>query len=191
MSDATDNLTPETFDLLEVVSGIAYPEDEIVLYLDEVSLHALAKAREIVDTLEGDEAAKVNEKIKALEAAIEENAYTFNLKGVSPDFEKEARKSARSRYPDRKQDVQGFKVPVPTEEQNDYFEAIVLAANIQSIRQHRTGAVIPQPDVDTLQKFLARAPRGQANRLVDAINGLKVDSAKFEAAIGDDFLAKP
>lgn len=202
-----EQLAPDTFDFLGVLSGISYPEDTVVISLDEGAAHLIEKIENSSsqEDIDPDTRDKMNEKVASAREALRRTTLRFYLRGFDSDTVKTLNKVAKNKFPDRKMEVNGMKIPVPTPEQEEYATALTVAAFTHKVEQVSTGAIDERPffpdDPDgtkaiiayaeKLSKFLGKIPESQSLKLRQACNELSLSAEAFEDAIGDDFLAKP
>lgn len=188
----SENLTPETFNVLDVLSGVAYPSTTITLHLNEEAARLVNQLREKVEVEYSDTEvpADLSSALAEAREALEATKLTFHLRGISTEVERNCRAKAKAKFPDKKQNVNGMQIAVPTEEQETFFQQLVIAAHCQQI-VNGEGKIHTAPDVEVIEQFYYRAPFSQVQKLIEAVNSLKVDAGEFEAAVSDDFLAKP
>lgn len=186
----SENLTPETFNVLDVLSGVAYPKTTITLHLNEEAARLVNQLRDQIDNeYNGEAPADIVAALTEAREALEATKLTFHLKGIPTQMETSCRARAKAKFPDKKQSMNGMEFPVPTEEQEEFFKQLIIAAHCEQI-VNGAGQVHTAPEVDAIEKFYYHAPFSQVQKLIEAVNSLKVDAEEFEAAVSDDFLAK-
>lgn len=183
-----DYLSPETFNFLDVLSGVAYPEDEVTIHTNESLAYQIEKLKELRDSSDSEEEVhKFEALIQEKRAELKNYEYIFHLKGVSQEVREDLRRAAKQKHADRPQEVSGMKIKVPTEDQNDWYETLLIQAQVVKIVQARNGAVDAAPSADVIHAFRKKSPASQVLKLVKAVSALVVSTDKFEDSINETF----
>lgn len=185
-------ITEENFDFLAVVTGKAYPQDEVTLNFAEEIAYEVAKLEKLIasqtDATPEDVARReeLEDKLNQLHKAMEPYKLTFIIRGVPHSTVLEPlRKQYKEKYPDEKKDVGGFPIEVPHKDFNYYYTLAENHAHIQAVRNHegKTRTIT----IAEFEKLATDAPKSQYNKLIEAINKLSVEARFFEQQVDEDF----
>lgn len=183
-------LNPETFNVADMFTGVAYPKDTVKVYTNEEPAYRLAAlnkriAREIADEGVRDELS--DEAVKLL-AEVNKYRYTFHLTGIGEDTLKAIVEKARQAHPSK---YGTFGQELPNPEQDEYFNNLLWAVHTEKI-EAPNGAVIVAPGDDQMKIIRGNLPRTQQAKIKDAIDAFSTGSAAgFEAAAQEaDFLSQ-
>lgn len=184
------DLNPETFNVAEMFTGVAYPKEVVSVYTNEepaYRLDALNKRilREIADEGARDE---LSEQATALLAEVNKYRYKFYLTGVSRDSLKMIVDKARQDFPN---EFGTFGQILPNPEQDEHFNNLLWAIHTEKI-EAPNGAIIAGPDESQMKIIRGNLPTSQQKKITDAIDNFTEGSAAgFEAAAQEsDFLSQ-
>ena len=188
--------SPNVFSFSEVLQGRGYPRDEVTVFLDEQTAHTIAKLETQAAGMDsGEKFDAVTKQVSVLRKKLAATAYTFKLTGISQDMKETVLKSAQEKFPTKYDSNKNFltggidRTEKPNPERDRYFSSVLYQAHVEQIVAP-DGAVNTAPDSETMDDFLRKAPESQVMRFLDAVHGLQVTAATFEAATNEDFLAK-
>lgn len=193
-------LTKETFSFFEVLSEIAYPTDEVTLYMNENAARKFQKlAAELDDpetTAERTEA--IYPEIQKVSQEVRDSAYVFHLRGVSDDRLTDVKTLADKEFKDKRKQRKvasgGLESYLPESEQMayaKYFSAVLISLHVEQVVESRTGRIMTAPDANEIAFLMDKAPTHEKGKLHTAIESLKVSASEFERSIDEGFLAKP
>lgn len=101
-----EELDYKTFDLVEVLSGRAYPETEVEVYFDENLGFTIQKVREAIDEAdrrgEDETASKLQKELDSLVEQVADAKYTVHLKGVDESKKKAILRDVREEFPPKR-----------------------------------------------------------------------------------------
>lgn len=184
-------LNPETFDVADMFSGVAYPKDTVAVYTNEepaYRLDALNKriAREIANEGARDD---LSEQAVKLLGEVNKYRYTFHLTGIGEDTRKAIAEKAINEYPNK---YGTFGQVLPNSEQDEYFNNLLWAVHTEKI-EAPNGAIIAAPDDSQMKIIRGNLPLTQQAKIKAAIDAFSTGSAAgFEAAAQEaDFLSRP
>lgn len=187
-----DFLTPEKFNFLDVLSGIAYPEDTVTIHTNEALAYQIVKLEELRKDAElaedEDSVSKYDALLSEKRSELKNHEYEFHLRGISVEHKKDLRRAAKQKHADRKQTVQGVDLKLPSDDQNDWYATLVLHAQVVKIVQVSNGAVDDSPSPEVIHAFRNKAPQGEIMRLTQAVQGLVVAAEDFEGSLNETFL---
>lgn len=221
MSDQTPEelakagLTRKTFKFADAIRDRSYPEEEVDVYLDEVTAYKLldlynkgtdiSQRLNLLSNTDGAlteklaaleaEREQIEEDRKALTAKIGESKYIFTVRGVEPGFYDDIKVKATEDYPveydEYVNDVTGARVKeeIPSLEREKLLENLTWQGHIVKITAP-DGAVDIAPDLETIGGARKIIPTASRAHIVNAIE--KVDMAvDWYATLADEvFLAK-
>lgn len=183
-------LNPETFNVADMFTGIAYPKDTVAIYTNEDAgyrLDALNRriAKEIANEGARDELSAEAEKLLA---EVNKSRYVFHLTGISEDTLKTIVDKARQEHPSK---FGTFGQELPNPEQDEYFNNLLWAVHTEKI-EAPNGAIIAGPDDAQMKIIRGNLSRTQQAKVKAAIDNFTTGSAAgFEAAAQEiDFLSQ-
>lgn len=198
MSDANieEELQPDTFNFLDVLSERSYPKDKVSVYLDEGSAYQAKLTRRMIEDAKTEaEIKKLEKLLKGYADKVKASEYVFHLTGVSSERAENVFELAKEKYPvetrTRKTSsgsLEQYEIPSP--DRNEYLGYLMLWIYVDAI-ESPDGKIHAAPDVENIIQFAKKAPQSQVEKVANAIANLRVSSEAFEDAIDDDFLAKP
>lgn len=184
------DLDARTFDFYAAAAGATTPEDEVAIYLDSKSAHALHKLEQKLDSPFGyrgpDETEdEYKERIKSVETEIaslreklKSDKVTVSLKGLLPGALDELRTILDSEF--------GEGVDSPTKDKR--WAAMLLASHIVKMTDS-SGAVDNSTwDADRVEQLMVMIPKESTARLLSSVQELVGDTQFFaEAETSPDF----
>lgn len=183
-------LNPETFNVADMFTGVAYPKESVSVYTNEGPAYRLATlnkriAREIANEGAHDE---LSEQAVALLKEVNKYRYVFHLTGIGQDTLKAIADKARAEHPSK---YGTFGQELPNPEQDEYFNNLLWAVHTEKI-EAPNGAIIAAPDDAQMKIIRGNLPLSQQAKIKKAIDGFATGSADgFEAAAQEaDFLSQ-
>lgn len=180
----------KTFDLVEALSGQAYPEKEIQVSLDSKTAAEIAVTNRKLDTLDPD-----SEEFKALEDKLVElikklrsEMYTLTIKGVPNEVR---RNILLNVYGELENIPESKRTQVQTYEAEEKVTFKTWAAHIVKIT-NPDGAVRTSLTDKEAERLFNALPGFSRNLVIETINEMEeITTAGFEIAITDlDFLSE-
>lgn len=179
-----------TFQLTNVLKRRGFPEEQVVVYLDEDSAHELVALNRQMETIarspeKTDETIAAYNTLEALADEMAENvrnsALTFHLRGISPGHIEQTRKNIVKEFGQEPEDQQ---------EADDALAHEWIAAHIIRVT-NAEGAVderlFKRADVEELEQLL---PSSEYAKIDRTVNNLSFRSAYIEQATDAGFLLK-
>lgn len=127
----------KTFDVLEALTGSAYPTDEVTVYKAPVALYkyAVLQAEANAET-DGEKVNEIDARLAELREEIKASALKFTLRGFAPRISREIMKQARAQ----------FKVPEGADLENydeawEWLNHKTVAESLVKIEKVATGEV--------------------------------------------------
>jgi hypothetical protein len=188
---------PGKFNILEVINERGYPEDEIVVYLNETIAY---KAAMVKTEMEATDAA--DKKYKTLEAELDklveqlqDSKYVFSIKGISEGKREELYKLSVNKYPLEYSETKNAftgevkKEKIESEERDELFTSLLWSAHIVKITAPNGDVQenLSPEDADTLRKSIPLASNAALNK---AMENIRAATAVFMMSVDEDFLAK-
>jgi len=95
----SDELDIETFDVLDAVKNVTYPEDDCKLYMDQGAAARLIEAQSIINsTLDNDVAADLEKEAQKAYQELQATSLTFHLRGLSRGLITAVNKRVEAKY---------------------------------------------------------------------------------------------
>lgn len=185
------DVNPKTFDLAAVLSGNAYPKDEIAVYLSEEAGYRVYKInREIAAaTISGDTGKLESLQEDFVKAAKETEKYRYivHITGASRQDRKKVVEEVIEKYPI---ETNAFGQMKPNAEADDFLANLTWKLHIESIVDP-SGAVLT-PGYDDIVLFRGYAPDLAIETIEAGIRELSEGTKSgFESAIQEhDFLSR-
>lgn len=175
----------ETFDLAEVLAGRGYPEKEVSVYFDEQVGYAIHEFRQRMRLLESDEYASAEKELAALVESLNDQRYTFTLRGVPMQVQSDIFKRAKAQFEPKKKSG-----TIDNDEVVEHYTNLLWAAYIVKITSP-SGAVQTSPGEDAVALIRAKAPAAAIAAIQEGISELAEGTKSgFEyAAKSADFLS--
>lgn len=178
------------FDLFAAITGRAYPEASVDIYLDEAKGLRVAELNARLDQLSAlgltDEYNSVEAEFEALIDELREDRIRVNLKGVPVRVKKDILRKVSSENPPTR-DAFGREQYGP--EAEDALDLLSLQAHVTTIEN--ADGEGKAPSEEELKALLDYAPTSAIKQIMQAIQGLEKSSEGFEiASRGADFLSK-
>lgn len=213
---ANDTLTRENFSFADALKGRNYPEETVVVYLDDTfayeAMELAAKVQEYtVRVAEYGKAVTADEKreLKALESLLADAKtaqadlaerlkgirYEIVVKGVSTGFDEDALTVARAEYPvEYSSDLNAFtgattRNEVPDPARDRYYTNLRWQGRIKQITSP-SGAVDTNLSLESVAAIRRTLPKIAAAILADAIEKVDVAVEWYDALADEVFLAK-
>lgn len=170
-----------TFDVLAAAQGIAYPEDDIVVYTNTVAAYELHKLEDQIADTEDDAAVNaLDARKKELREAIKASALTFHMRGISPGYIKALMAQGRAKFPD----VEGVEY---NQERAEWFENTIIAEHVTQVT-NAAGEQDPRKWVaDDIAALKDALPDESYQKLLEGTNALSFAAAYFDVAVSEDF----
>ncbi|AXC37906.1 tail assembly chaperone [Microbacterium phage Jacko] len=195
---------PADFDMFDMLSGVSYPEDTVTVALNEKAAYELAHLEQDIlnyrsENEEPDEAvlAEYQSQLEEIVKRIEASKMTFHLRGVSDDLISSAGDIAEEKFKDRKLNqkaADGRIVKYLPEGEKmaylRYLNAVTYSMHITKFVRHSDGAERVSPNADEIAAFMDKAPDAAKQKLVRAIQELRVAAANYEASLDEGFFQK-
>lgn len=178
-----------TFDIAKFAKGIAYPEDQVVAYVDVEAAYKLNKLNDEMSKIKSDspEYDKLDKQAKELSSKILESKIVFHMRGVNQEVIEAVTAKADKKFP-KKLDALGQVID------NDSWliewTCGLIAANLVKI-ENADGEVdervLTTEDVIELRKHL---PREVFDLLIAKMQQLTLAGAYFKGLTDAGFLPK-
>ncbi|AXC37907.1 tail assembly chaperone [Microbacterium phage Jacko] len=195
---------PADFDMFDMLSGVSYPEDTVTVALNEKAAYELAHLEQDIlnyrsENEEPDEAvlAEYQSQLEEIVKRIEASKMTFHLRGVSDDLISSAGDIAEEKFKDRKLNqkaADGRIVKYLPEGEKmaylRYLNAVTYSMHITKFVRHSDGAERVSPNADEIAAFMDKAPDAAKQKLVRAIQELRVAAANYEASLDEGFFSE-
>lgn len=184
------DLDARTFDFYAAAAGATTPEDEVAVYLDSKSAHALHKLEQKLDSHFGyrgpDETEdEYKERIKGVETEIaslreklKSDKVTVSLKGLTSAEMDRLRTVLDSEF--------GEGVESPTKDKR--WAAMLLASHIVKMTDSSGAVDNSKWDADRVEQLMTMIPQESTARLLSSVQELVGDTQFFaEAETSPDF----
>lgn len=184
--------TEQNFDFLAVVTGRAYPSDEVKLNMAEAIAYEVKKTEQLISTIP--DATKeqkalredLEKKVAELRKEMSKYELTFVIRGVSRSAILEPlHQKIKENYPDQKQTISGISIDVPHKDFQYHYNIAELHAHVEVVKNHEGKTRVI--GLDEFTKFMNDAPDSQVKKLEKAIRELSVEARFFEEQISEDF----
>lgn len=180
----------KTFDLVEALSGQAYPEKDIQVSLDSKTAAEITVANRKLDTLDPDseEFKALEDKLVALIKKLRAGMYTLTIKGVPNEVR---RNILLNVYGELENIPESKRTQVQTFEAEEKVTFKTWAAHIVKITDPEGAVRTALTDKEAENLFNA-LPGFSRNLVIETINEMEeITTAGFEIAITDlDFLSE-
>lgn len=195
-TNVQEALSPETFDVLEFVSGKGTPMDDITIYTDNEAGYRLAKLAEMeaasakrgeveglgiadeLDWVDPDEVAELSERITS-------SALTFNLRGIAPAAKTAIRANLVAKH--------NFSEKTPAEDNSAFFEdftCTLIAKTVTSVTKANGGTDSKPWTVERVGALREILNESEFQRLDTAVYSLNYNTDVYDRAVSADFLSK-
>jgi hypothetical protein len=194
---------PGVFKIIDAIKERAYPQDDVVIYLDEQSAYLASQVQEKIDELSkksfSDSVEKELEKLYSERDVFVEkmnnSKYVFTMVGISEGRREDLLKEAMNEYPMEYSDETNVftnerkKVEIENSERDRMFTNLLWRDYVMKITSPggdiQEGLTITE--IEELRRSLPIAATGKIN---EALEKLRVASAMFMMNTDEDFLAK-
>jgi hypothetical protein len=194
---------PGVFKIIDAIKERAYPQDDVVIYLDEQSAYLASQVQEKIDELSkksfSDSVEKELEKLYSERDVFVEkmnnSKYVFTMVGISEGRRDDLLKEAMNEYPMEYSDETNVftnerkKVEIENSERDRMFTNLLWRDYVMKITSPggdiQEGLTITE--IEELRRSLPIAATGKIN---EALEKLRVASAMFMMNTDEDFLAK-
>jgi|SRR5690606_11827375 len=184
--------TPDakTLNLADILSGQAYPETQVTIYLDPKASYEIGKIRERIAAADNaDEISTLEETLETAKSKAEANSLTIHLKGASARDKQLIIQEIEDQFPIERDFVGRVK---PNADADRLFAIRRWMLHITKIEHPTQGSTteITEQDVENIRNF-APAPAVEAvdKAIVDFESGEK---SGFEYLVqSHDFLSQP
>jgi hypothetical protein len=178
-----------TFDIAKFAKGIAYPEDQVVAYVDVESAYKLNKLNEEMSNIKSDttEYEALDKEAKELSTKILKSKITFYMRGVNQEVIESVTAKADKKFP-KKLDALGQ--VIDNEGWLIEWTCGLIAANLVKIENadgEVDDSVLSTEDVIDLRKNL---PREVFDLLISKMQQLTLAGAYFKGLTDAGFLPK-
>lgn len=168
----TDAPNHETFDLIEALQGINYPEDSVEVFLDDNLMYLRNKAEKELRKAEilnqKDQVEEISKRLEELLDAASVVKFTFHVRAISRRDHQSLSKEVLKQYPVEK-DFLGREESNPDRE--DLYAEKTWAAHIVKI-VNPAGAVQNGITPEEARAFIAQAPRSATEAVQAKIEAL-------------------
>lgn len=176
-----------TFQLTNALKRRGFPEEQVVVYLDEDSAKELVGINDQLNAL-AQSAEQDQETYEALDTiaqelakAVRDSALTFHLRGISPGHIEQTRKVILSEFGTEPDDLQ----EADTALAHEWIAAhIIRVVNAEGASDER---LFKREDVEELEQLL---PTSEYSKIDQTVNNLSFRSAYIEQATDAGFLRK-
>jgi hypothetical protein len=176
----------KVFNLADFVKGRAYPETEIVVFLDD---NAALKIAELKDTLAGetnpDAVDALQKRIDELTEEVHNSALIFKMRGVSQEIVEAIMKKTNLRHNIAKAS-DGASNP---EWMRDYI-TMLIGENIMSVTNAMGEVDSEHFDFDKVETLRINLPGSEWGKLVEAMEKLTLAGGYFDQISDVGFLQK-
>lgn len=185
--------TPDfkSFDIADMFSGTAYPEDVVDFYTDASTAYGLYKltdeARKAIALKDEDAARDVEARREELLRKGEKHHYLVHVRGVSRDDRENVRKVVDKEFPP---EVNMFNQLKPNAEADEKYINLMWALHITRI-ETPDGRTLVSPSEGDVKAIRGKAPETETAKVEAKIQELREGAASgFEALVQEhDFLS--
>lgn len=199
--DITEDTTEfDNFSFLDVLEGTSYPEETVTVALNEKAAHQAKKLmlqyQEMEDPTQ-EELETFRKDLDKVRADIDKSRVTFDLRGVDAEKITSAGDIVDEMFVDKKRSFTGAdgrqRKYIPDEVAKDYarmMNAVVMSMYITRVTYHANGKTFIGLTPDEVAAFFDKAPAAAKAKLAQAVTGLQVDAASYEAELDEGFFPK-
>lgn len=171
----TESISSETFDIIKAAAGNNFPSKTISFYTNYNALRIFLELEAKINNLPQD----ALEEIKALEdkqtellELIQQSTITVTVRGINRKVRRQVIASSVTK---------GNKA-----EAYDYANWLLVQASLESVVDVNGN---PLPNAEDLEWY-DNLSDADGDRLIETIESLQLDSARFDETVGADFLSK-
>lgn len=177
---------PKTFDLMAALQGRSYPEDTVVVFLDEGAMYSYSRASEMA---ERDPANKALQKsVDGILKEMKDLAYKVHLKGVPREVRVALYKQTVEDFPLKKDSLGNIQENLDFEEAFNQGEWELYVVGIEAPDGSKASL-----NSDVIKAFRGTAPQASVEAVNVAIAGLRDGAVSgYEQTVqGLNFLSQP
>lgn len=187
-TEEPDNAIEEAvrFDLMAALEGRTYPEDEVVVFMDEAKLYEYNKVSEEFNYSPGD--TELEEKRNALAAELTKVAFIVTVRGVSREDRLNMVEAVQKEFPVKRDSFNNIK---DNPEADELLAAKYWVAHVKAITGPDGSTMVPSPE--EVAALRLRAPQTAWGRIEGAINELSNGTAAGYQTLSQElpFLSQP
>lgn len=197
---AEDTTEFDNFSFFDVLEGTSYPEDTVTVALDEKAAHEAKKLMVEYSKMENPTTEELNDfqdRLSKVRKRIDDSRVTFDLRGVDAEKISSAGDIVDEMFVDKKVSFRGAdgrqRKYIPDEVAKDYarmMNAVVMSMYIVKATYHKNGKTFIGLSPDDVARFFDKAPSAAKGKLAEAVNGLQVEAAAYEAELDEGFFPK-
>jgi hypothetical protein len=187
---------PGVFSFTERLKGRNYPQETVIICLDERAGYEIYKLEQKLSRLTDKEGVKAAEaEIARLREVVKAEIYTVHMEGISPEDYDALVDQAVAQFPYEYNEVEnpftGAKIQevVTNDARDEYFRKLKWNAFIRKIEDHDGNINIP--DFETIDAFTKQAPLMAQSAVLDAVDKLRMATDWMNYIQDEDFLVKP
>lgn len=184
------------FNFLDRLAGRNYPTEDLIVFLDEGAAHKhQALSKELAETTEEAEVARLEADLAKVEEALRESAYTIHMRGISVEAYDKIVEAAQEAYPvEYRESVHPLSFTkerevVESEERERHFRTHLWAAMIESV-EASDGSIDDDITPEWVGAFLNHAPIIAQYRVSVVVESLRMTTDWMDAIQTDDFFRK-
>lgn len=171
----------KTFSVMDMLTGVSYPEDTVTIYTDARSAH---EAHRLVladaDETDPDKSNDRSKRIEELKQKVRDSALTFHLQGFPPRIQQDIITEAESKF------KVGTDEGDPTAAQEFAFNKSVALA-VQKVVSADGSEDTGSWSVEDVEKFRGIVPPDQFNKLGEKVNEVIFAGIAFDLSVTPDF----
>lgn len=174
------------FDLMAALEGRTYPEDEVVVFMDEGKLYEYNKVSEEYNHSPGD--TELEAKRDALAAELTQVAFIVTVRGVSREARLNMIKAVQKEFPMKKD---AFNNPKDNPEADDLLAEKFWQAHVIALTGPDGSTAVPSPE--EVAALRTQAPQTAWSMIEGAINELSNGTAAGYQTLYQElpFLSQP
>lgn len=200
-----ENLTPATFDFLEAVNDRSYPEDDVIIFLDDQKIKEyidlynrramveakFAKAPKSVKLAE--EHAALDDEYNALVEKLQDSKYIVKIRGIAPDANQKLEDKALEEFPTEYDEVVSpiTAVVTKTEKPNPKFQAyyatLLRQAHLVSVTAPNGAVDADWESSDKVAAMMGKLPFLARTRVDEAINEATITADFYQVLVDPVF----
>jgi hypothetical protein len=194
---------PGIFKIIDAIKERAYPEDDIVIYLDEKAAYLASQVQEKIDELgkkrSSDsieaELEKLYSKRDVFVKSMNASKYVFTMVGISEGRREDLLKEAIAEYPIEYTDENNVftnerkKVEVENPDRDRMFTNLLWRDYVMKITSP-DGDIQEGLALEEIEELRRSLPIASIGKINEALEKLRVASAVFMMNTDEDFLAK-
>lgn len=164
------------FDLSAALQGRSYPTAQVKAYLDEETAYLIYTEKKRIALLSGEELESAQAGLDKLIDRLDEQAYTFHLKGRSRIVVREIAKKALKEYPTPAGVLES---DVSAADRQEFHDNLMWQAYIEKIVSP-DGEELLEPSLEQVTQFRELAPTHAVIAISDKITELTDKGIQFD-----------